>query len=174
VKPGEWAAVVELHEAAAAGYAAAARSVSRDTAVWDTPLKQGGWSPAQITLHLVLAFEAVRRELDGGAAMALRTTAWQRLLLRFTIQRRLLGGGAFPHGARAPRETRPPVPAEDAALLIARFEQGAADVTARAAESYRARPATRLTHPYFGSMPLPDIIYVSARHIQHHRAQLPG
>jgi hypothetical protein len=169
-----WTEAVALHDAAVAEYAAAARVVARDTARWDAPLAEGKWSPAQITLHLIMAFEAVGRELDGGPAMALRTKAWHRLVLRFTLQRRLLRGGAFPVGARAPREARPPVPTENAASLIARFEQLAAELVARVSTLHAADPRARLTHPYFGALPLHETVYISARHVRHHRSQLPS
>jgi hypothetical protein len=167
------AEAVALHEAAVTEFAAAARIVARDAARWDAPLAEGKWSPAQITLHLIMAFEAVGRELDGGPAMALRTKRWHRLVLRFTIQRRLLRGGVFPGGARAPREARPPVPTEDAASLIARFEQLASELMARVNTLHAADPRARLTHPYFGALPLHETVYISARHVQHHRGQLP-
>jgi hypothetical protein len=174
-----WQEALRLHGEAVAEYALAARQVAGTTGLWDTPREEGKWSPAQITLHLIMAFEAVRRELDEGVAMALRTRPWQRLVLRFTIRRRLLRGGAFPQGARSPREARPPTPTEDtptedAAVLIGRFEQRAAELTRDIVERRTTHPGTRLTHPYFGRMTLAQTVYASARHIQHHRAQLTG
>jgi hypothetical protein len=161
------------HRAAVARYAAAARQVAERPELWRTPAAEGKWSPAQVTLHLVLAFEAVRRELVEGVPMALRTTGWQRLVLRHTIVRRLLRGGPFPRGARAPREARPPVPQEDAMTLIGRFEALGAELEAQLMDLHRADPRRTLTHPYFGGLRVPETIYISARHIEHHTGQLP-
>jgi hypothetical protein len=178
--PASLDGALALHRAAAAAYAAAARAAAARPAVWSTPVAEGKWSPAQITLHLVLAFEAVAREIREGVPMALRTTAWQRLLLRFTILRRLLRGGRFPRGARSPREARPPVPAEgpvpveDGAVLIARFEALADGVEALLRQRVESDAGkVRLTHPYFGRLPAAQTVYISARHIDHHRGQLP-
>jgi hypothetical protein len=169
-----WDATLAQHTRAVEEYAAAARRVAAVPGLWLAGPADGRWSPAQITQHLVMAFEAVSRELAGEPGMALRTTAWQRLLLRFTIQRRLLRGGAFPQGARSPREARPPATAEDAATLVPRFEVLAAALESRLAERRDADPRAQLTHPYFGRLSLRDTVYISARHIDHHRAQLPA
>jgi hypothetical protein len=161
-------------KAAVAEFAAAARRVAQDPARWAAPLGEGKWSPAQVTLHLVMAFEAVRRELDEGVPMALRTRRWQQFLLRHTILRRLLRGGPFPGGAKSPREARPPVPTESAESLIARFEALGAEMEARAEAEARAGTGLQLRHPYFGRLSMAEMMYIAARHIEHHRGQLPA
>lgn len=165
-------AALGLHDRAVADYAAAARRLARDDAAWAAPRAEGKWSPAQITLHLIMAFDAVAGELNGGRGMQLRTKAWLRLVLRHTVVRRMLRGGPLPAGAKAPRETRPPVPTEDAATLIARLESSAAGLDRLLRAAAARNPALRLTHPYFGPMPLDEITIVSARHVEHHLRQL--
>jgi hypothetical protein len=163
---------IALHDRAVAQFVEAARAVARQGAVWDTPCAEGKWSPAQVTLHIIMAFDAVAVELDGGPGMQLRTRPWTHIILRHTVVRRMLRGGRLPTGARAPRETRPPVPTEDAATLIARLEATAAQLNRRLLAAAAAAPGRRLTHPYFGQMPLHEITTVSARHVEHHLRQL--
>jgi hypothetical protein len=163
---------LDQHAAAVASYARAARDVAADPARWSLAPAAGKWTPAQVTLHLVMSFDAARRELDGGAAMALRTTWWQRAILRVTVVPVLLRGGPFPRGARAPREVRPPVTTEGGASLIQRFEGAAAQLEGRVAELMVTRPGLRMTHPYFGPLSMDRMLRMSARHIEHHRGQL--
>jgi hypothetical protein len=170
----EWSDVVALHNRAAADFAASARRAAADHAVWSAPGAPGKWSPAEIVQHLVLVLEAVRRELREGVPMKLRTRAWHRLVLRFTLQRRLMRGGAFPRGARSPREARPHGDIGPADSLVARFERLNEELMADLDDARTSRPRLRLVHPYFGRLSAVDMIYVSARHIQHHEAQLDG
>ena len=166
----QWTEIIALHDAAVEAYAAAASSVKN----WSAEPKPGKWSAGQITAHLNLAFEAVLCEARGGPSMMLRTNAWQRLLLRYTIMRRLLKGGTFPFGARAPRETRPPESCPDRETAIAEFRRLAAEVRHELDTLHNARSKQRFVHPYFGALTLADGLYVSARHIDHHRAQIEG
>lgn len=168
----EWTDVVALHRRAAAEFAASARRAAADESVWSASYAPGKWSPAQIVQHLVLAFEAVQRELHEGVPMKLRTRAWHRLILRLTLQRTLMHGGAFPRGARSPREARPGDEAGPAEELIARFEQLNDELLVELDDARTSSPDLRLLHPYFGRLTVTDMTYVSARHIQHHEAQL--
>ncbi|HSJ08275.1 MAG TPA: DinB family protein [Longimicrobiales bacterium] len=167
-----WAEVVALHDEAVAAYADAALAVPAER--WSVERAPGKWSPAQITQHLILAFEAAQRDIRDGVPMALRTKWYHRLVLRFTYQRRLLRQGIFPSGARAPRESRPAEVTGTAEELVARFRSLAAELTGDVERARSARPGARITHPYFGSTPLADAMFISARHIHHHRGQLPG
>lgn len=171
-RPAGWDATVALHHAAAADFAAAAEAL--EDGVWEAPRAPGKWSPAEIVEHLSLAYDVLLGELAGGAGMALRTRWWQRALLRWTLVPRLLGGARFPRGAIAPRETRPSGGTADRAAAVARFRERAATFERAIAEARRERPDGRLTHAYFGSSSYEDALLLSARHVQHHRAQLPG
>jgi hypothetical protein len=166
-----WQEALRLHGDAAAEYARAAASLP--PAAWAAPIAEGKWTPAQITDHLVRAYEVVLQELGGGQGMALRTRGWQRVLLRFTVVPLLLAGKAFPKGARAPRETRPIDAPDEQAVLIGRFRSNADRFQAEAEAAYARNPHQRLTHAYFGAETLPRSVLLCARHIQHHRRQLP-
>ncbi len=164
-----WEEALEVHAAAAAELAAAARAVP--AAAWERPVGEGKWTPAQIVAHLNLTYEVLLRELGGGAGMAVRTAAWQRALLRLLLVPRLLRGGSFPRGARAPRELREPEGApQDGA--VAAFRALSDRFAASAAEVRERRPDARLSHAYFGTAPVADGVLLCARHIQHHRRQL--
>src|ERR1022692_1036206 len=74
---------------------------------WRRPLREGKWSPCEITEHVGLSLEAVRKDLVGESAMRYRLSAWKRWTLRRLVLPRLLRTGRFPSGVRAPREVRP-------------------------------------------------------------------
>jgi hypothetical protein len=166
-----WSDALRLHESAAGEYASAAEALSPE--MWATARGEGKWSPAQVTDHLILAYQALQRELSGGPGMALRTTAWQRVLLRLLLVPRLLRGAAFPRGARAPREIRPSEVTQDQRALIARFRDHAERFQAAIQDAHARNPGQRLTHPYFGASSLHDSLVLCARHILHHLRQLP-
>ena len=163
----EWNHAVAMHDRAVTEYARDAGRVQS----WMQPLAPGKWSAAETTTHLILAFEAVLREVAGDAPMQLRGTRARLFMLRSIIMPRIIRGGAFPRAA-APRETRPVHVSADAAAAIARFRSLGAQVTAALTERHQREPELRLTHPYFGAIAGPQAIQVSARHIDHHRRQL--
>ncbi|HEV2130520.1 MAG TPA: DinB family protein [Longimicrobiaceae bacterium] len=165
-----WQAAMQLHTAAAAELARTAASVPSDQ--WRTPRAPGKWTPAEILAHLILAYEVLLRELRGGGGMALRTRWWQRVLLHFTVRRRILSGGGFPAGARAPRELGPPDVTLDQNDALERFRELAAEFEAAMETARMERPRSRLTHAYFGARPLEEALGFCARHIQHHHQQL--
>ena len=165
-----WDAIQRLHADVTADFAAAAEAIPASR--WMTPRAEGKWSPAEIVEHITLAYETLLRELDGGPGMQVRTKWWQRVLLRFTLVPKLMRGGAFPKGARAPRETRPVVTDPDQGAAIARFKDRVARFGVSATFAMNTRPGARLTHPYFGQSKIPNAVLLSARHVQHHRAQL--
>jgi hypothetical protein len=158
---------LELHEASAETFAASAAAVPPER--WQVPLNDGKWSPAEVAVHLIAAYDVLLRELRGGAGMEIRTSAWQRFILRFTIVPRVKKG-LFPRGARAPRETRPAGPLPRQVEGVALFRERARELVDAALS---APPGQRLTHAYFGVSSLAEGIVVCARHIEHHRRQLP-
>lgn len=164
----DWPAARDLHRRASDALIAAAERIPRDA--WLTPRAEGKWSPAHILAHLNLTYDVLLRELDGGEGMAIVTKGWQRLLLRFMMVPKIRRGSGFPQNARAPREVRPPAPAEDQDAAIAAFRERTARFAA-AAEAAHARRG-RLTHAYFGSAGIPDGSILCSRHIEHHTAQL--
>lgn len=157
----------QLHRTAIDAFIARARAVPEDR--WNAQRDDGGWSPSQVTSHLILAYEALIRELGGEGALRIRTKWWQRLLLYFTVRRNILAGKPFPRGVRAPREITPPaeptVQSERVALLA---ERSLAFSTL-----LEAHPRASLTHPFLGTMNAPDALRFCAAHADHHRQQLP-
>ncbi len=165
-----WDDTTSLHDQAVVEYAAAAAAVKH----WDHVPAAKKWSAAQITAHLNLAFEAIIREVNGGPPMKLRTTSVQRFVMRFTVQRRLMNGGPFPHGAPAPRETRPPAVAGNREEAVAEFRRLADELNSAIAVARKKDEGVRFRHPYFGYMPAVDGLYIAARHIDHHTQQIIG
>lgn len=142
-----------------------------DDAAWVRPHLPGKWSPAQITEHLALGYEAVVRELRGEGAMRLRAAPWLRAVLRWLYLPHALFHRSLPVRAVAPREMRPvsetiEKPAARARLdaAVRRFEEEAAAARLRGAP-------TRITHPYFGPVPLARAIRFLAVHVEHHQRQ---
>jgi uncharacterized damage-inducible protein DinB len=165
-----WETAHKLHVDAAADFADAAARVPADA--WLKPREEGKWSPAEIVEHISLAYEVLLREIAGGPGMAIRTKAWQRVLLKLTMVPGLLRGKPFPKGARAPRETRPTLTTTDQTAAIASFRDRARRFDAAAVEAQKSGRRVRLTHAYFGVASLRNAMILCARHIQHHRKQL--
>lgn len=161
-----WDEARRLHAEAATELVSAAEAIPTDR--WLLPRADGKWSPAEIVEHLTLAYDVLLRELGGGPGMQIRTTLWQRLLLRLTLFPKILRGEPFPANARAPREMRPAMPAIDQPSAIARFR----DLAARFDSETREVRSGRLTHAYFGRSSVQKGVILCARHVQHHLQQL--
>jgi hypothetical protein len=156
-----------LHRVAARELLAAAAAVPDER--WEQSYTGEKWSPATIVEHLLITYEVVLAELRGGSGMKVRTTWWQRLLLRATVVPRILLTGKFPEGAPAPREVRPPESTRTRAEALALLEERDAEFEAAVAA---ASPRQRVTHAYFGASSVRIGVLIVARHIQHHAAQL--
>lgn len=162
-------AALAEHRAALDAYAARAGRVPPED--WERPCTPGKWSPAEITEHLRLALEKLREELEGKPAMRIVLPAWKTFLLRRTILRRILRTRRFPRNAPAPREIRPASPGlpRDTALKRLVDEADRFETASRAGTA-RGR---RLTHPYFGTIPLARFHRLLATHARHHGEQIP-
>jgi hypothetical protein len=138
---------------------------------WGATREGGKWSPAQITEHLVLFYEAVLVELEGGAGLRMRVGPVMRRLLRWFLLPHILFHRSFPIRAVAPRALRPSEAAAGGAeVLLERLRE----VTARFEEAATSsEPGGRsLNHPYFGPLPIDRGVRFSAVHLEHHRRQL--
>ena len=166
----KWEAARKLHSDAAASVAAAAELIPAEK--WLAPRAGGKWSPAQVLEHLSLAYDVLNRELTGGPGMQIRTKLWQRLMLRLVMLPKIMRGGGFPEGARAPREFRDPVGNPDQRAAIASFRERAAKFEALAAGAEQSGRRVRLSHAYFGRSNVRNAVVLCARHVQHHCAQL--
>lgn len=159
---------LDLHRIAAGAFVTRASNVS-DIA-WNEPLAEGKWSAGEVVDHLLSAYDVLLGELRGGPGMQVRTTPWQRLVLRIFYVPRILRTGWFPKGARAPRETRPTGRGLGREESLLQFTRRASELE----EAARLAPVSqRLTHAYFGTSSVETGIRLCARHIQHHAAQLP-
>ena len=164
-----WRRLEAEHREAVERFVTLARSVAPGQ--WGIALQHAKWSPAQVTEHIALTYEALLRELSGGAAMVLRTKWWQRIALRKLLLSRILKTGRIPAGAAAPRELRPGPVALDKDALLEKLRAGASRLDA---ELVARRKSARLTHPYFGRLNAPAILRFCAIHTRHHAGQLPG
>lgn len=171
-KEKQWADALSLHAEAVSRFAEAAAAVPGDS--WEVERDSGKWTPALVVEHVTLAYEILLQELRGGKGMALRLPFWQRWILRFTMVPRILRGGPFPRGARAPREVRPSTSRSAQPEAVKEFQRLSKEFEECAARAFSVNSKTELTHAYFGAADLPHAVTLCARHILHHAAQISG
>lgn len=160
------------HRRAVEEFGARAGDVGADC--WNTPRAPGKWSPAQEVKHVVLAYEAFIRDLEGGEPMRLVGTPIKRALWRAIGLTSIVWLKKIPRGARAPRESRPPETAMDQRALLAEFRERTARFEAIFRETWDRDPARRVVHPYFGFLDLADGMAMCTVHTRHHAAVLPS
>lgn len=158
------------HHAAVQDLARAAEQL--DLAAWLKPVSPEKWSPALITEHVRLSIIAFNDDAAGRAHMAVRLTGWKRFMLRVAIMPRVLQTGQFPTGARAPRETVPSPTPRTQRDAIEDLELAARTLHSTLAVHPDPR-SCRLTHPYFGQLPLITALRLLTLHTRHHLAQFP-
>jgi hypothetical protein len=105
--------------------------------------------------------------------MRILLPGWKRLFLRLTLMPRLLRGGGFPGRVPAPREIRPTDAPADPASGAALFRQRAREFESAVQNARSRQPPARITHAYFGTVSLATAVLFCARHVEHHRTQLP-
>jgi hypothetical protein len=159
---------LETHREAVTMLVAALNSVP--DASWNEPFREGKWTPGEIAAHLVATWDALLGELAGGQGMRIRTSWWQRGLLRLVLVPKLLAGGPFPANAKAPRETRPAAPLRNRAEAVDAVEARASSLEREARKADEL--GMKLTHAYFGKSTVANGVLLAARHIQHHSAQI--
>jgi hypothetical protein len=158
------------HRAAVQEFARAAGEM--DSAAWFKPIGHEKWSPALITEHVTLSIEAFTDDAAGRAHMAVRLNAWQRYAARVMYLPRILRTGTFPPSVRAPRETRPSSTPHSQRQAIESLEL--ATQTLETTLAAHPNPVScKLTHPYFGALPLTTALRLLTLHARHHLAQLP-
>lgn len=164
-----WAEAARAHQQAVARYLETARGVGPSR--WEAAPREGKWSPAEVTQHLVLTYRGLAAEQQGTLEIPVLLTAPKAWLLRHLVLPRLLAGRPFPPGVKAPREARPrgPLPPRDA--LLDEF-QASADAFDAAFNQARGRRGSRATHPFFGRLPLRQMYRFASLHTEHHRRQL--
>lgn len=157
------------HRRAVEELVARVRSVS--AAAWRVPRGAGAWSPAQEAAHVALSYAAFARALAGELHPAPAVRAWKAMLLRWLVLPRILRGGWFPTGARAPHATWPPAEPPDQPVLVAELMDHA-DTLMRALRA--AGADRRVHHPYFGALSARQVLGLSAAHTRHHARRLAG
>lgn len=162
----KWPEVRKLHSDVAAKIEAAVENVP--PARWLAPRAEGKWSPAEIAEHLILSYDVVLGELDGGPGMKIVTPWYLRVLWSFTAKPRLLAGAPFPKGVRAPRELRPSsTRAQSEAVAALRDRAAKLDAVVHAAIGTNKK----VSHAYLGRMPLAEGALFFTRHLQNHLKQ---
>jgi hypothetical protein len=155
---------------AVGAFVAAARAVP--ASAWTRPAAPGKWSPGQVTEHVALAYElslAVLRKTYTGFSLP----RLMRPFARKVFLARVLRRGAFGTGNQAPEPLRPSPSPAGPEMLTARLQSSSAALEADLAVATRAGQ-TAVDHPFFGRLPLTDLLRLQVIHTQHHRRQLPG
>lgn len=164
-----WGRALGEHRAALRAFLDTAGGL--DDSRWAEPFAPGKWSRGQVVQHMVLTYEALLRELRSAEAMRLRFSPFKRALLRWVLLPHILFHRSFPLRAIAPRELRPPEEVPERAGTLARLAEVGESFEREAEEVWR-RGGGRLTHPYFGSVPLLTGLRFLAVHTEHHRRQI--
>jgi hypothetical protein len=169
VPDARWPATIGEHRRALAAYLETAAALAEDA--WDQPSAPGKWTPAEITEHLTLAYEALITEAREGKPMQVRLPAWRRALLRWVLLPHILFHRSFPLRAPAPREMRPAVPLAARGEALARLKDGG-ERFEREVLAAHGRGVKVLTHPYFGGIGFRRGFRFVAVHVEHHHRQI--
>lgn len=156
---------VSEHRAALSSFVEFVRRL--DGAEWTRSSGEGKWTPAEVTEHLALAYEAAVRELETGAPMAPKLSRGRQSVLRWLLLPHMLFHRTMPR-VRSPREARPARSAASVAEGLARLQQTAL----RFERAYQEREDAQLTHPYFGPLSRVQAFRLSALHLEHHQRLL--
>lgn len=143
---------------------------SADATGWERAGEGGEWSPAQVAEHLILAYEAVLREMAGAGSMQPRLRSWQQRVLRWFLLPHILFHQRIPVRSRAPREVRPSqggVPRNEAGQRLTELARRVELDLESGLELGR-----HLTHPYFGPISPLQTLRFCAAHLEHHRRQI--
>ncbi len=169
--PPEIEAGLQAHHTALGAFLRHAQTLSARQ--WETARAPGKWTPAQETAHLVLAYAAFVAAVRGGPPLKLRLPEARALELQRTLLPGILEGKGFPTGARAPAESMPPERPGDQAVLLPQL-RAARDAFAEAlVAAWSAVPDSRVVHPYFGPLRLPELLGLLTAHARHHAEYLP-
>jgi hypothetical protein len=163
----DWQQAVAEHEAAIEACIVASRRVPDSK--WNLAHAEGKWSPAQHLEHVGLSYQMVIDALSGSPPRA-RLGRMRQLVLRTFVLPKILRTNVFREGVPAPRETRPPgEPQERAAVEELLRSRAAKCIEALLASNRRG---ARVQHPYFGPLPLLDMLRLGTSHARHHTALL--
>jgi DinB family protein len=140
---------------------------------WEAPRASGKWTPAQETAHLALAYGTFAAALRGGPPRELRVPVARALELQRTVLPGILEGKGFPTGAKAPAETEPPERPGGQGALLPQLCGAAQAFEEALVGAWAAAPDSRVVHPYFGALRLPELLGLLTAHLHHHARNLP-
>lgn len=141
---------------------------------WLVPRGEGKWTPAEETRHLILTYRAFAADLRGERTLRLKGTPLQRRIWRLFGLTTILHAGRIPRAVRAPMEVRPEGETAARDVLLDELQRAVADFETVFADTWRVRPARRLTHPFFGELSMSQAIRFIGVHTRHHAAFLPA
>jgi hypothetical protein len=163
----ELEAAIADNRAAVEEFIATAQSL--DSTVWARARSQGGWTPAQIVEHIVLAYEysgdVVKGTATGGVPRLFRP------LLRRLVVDSTLKAGRFTRKGKAPAVFRPSDTPAAKSELLDRLDRAVGAFEA-AIRSGHPEGRHNVNHPAFGRVPTADYVRLQAIHARHHRTQL--
>lgn len=160
---------LEAQRRAADAFKAAALAVRDD--VWNVPRAPGKWSPAQLTDHVGVTTRVARQAVGGTARMGGIPRLFRWIPRALFFDRILVNG--FPLRSRGPRVFAPAPEPKPRAELLAQLD---AEVTAFEADVHARVWGGKPTfeHSFFGQIAVADYVLFNARHLDHHREQLPA
>ena len=153
------------HHEAIDAFVASARAVPATE--WSEPRAPGKWSPGQVVEHVARAYE-LNLDVLHGVPPGMSLPSILRPLLRKFGFNAILRRGRFHSGSRAPRILRPSGSPAAAALLTQRLLSAA-----NGFERDAAAGAQTVDHPFFGELPVVDLVRFQEIHTRHHLGQLP-
>jgi DinB superfamily len=163
-----WETACDEHRVALAAYLDAAAEL--DDEAWTRPWAPEKWTPAQVTEHLTLSYEAALQDLQGRP-MAVRFAPWRLRLTRWILLPHILFHRTFPLRAPAPRELRPKEPRAPRPEAL-ELMRGLGERFEQEMERAWAAGGGHLTHPYFGAIEPVKAMRFFAVHLEHHRRQV--
>ncbi len=162
---------IDDHRAAVHEFVERASALSAEQ--WLTPRAEGKWTPAQEARHVILAYEGLNRDLNGGEPMRLRGSPWKRRVWRWIGMSSILWFRRIPVAVKAPRESRPDWETGSAAELLKLLRRRADEFDVTYARAGVSEPWRRVQHPMFGAVSLDHAIRLMSVHTRHHAAFLP-
>ncbi len=161
---------VNAHRAAAKEFVRAVNGL--DPTLCQLPRARGKWSPQQEIAHLVLTCReftaAVRREREFELMVSTERAAH----IHATMLPRILRGGSFPSGAKAPPRVHPPRSLETVPVLLAQLQEARRQLEFEVVSACRNDPERQVKHPYFGFLRLPELLVLLAAHLRHHSGNI--
>lgn len=148
-----------------------AAAVAVHDAAWNVPRAQGKWTPAQVTDHVGVSTRVARQAILGEVNMG-GLPSFLRWLPRVLYFKKVVASG-FPKTGKGPpvfAPARQPAPRPE---LIRQLD-AEIDQLERAVRDLAKAGTTHFEHTFFGRVAIADYVMFNARHLDHHREQLPG